>query len=216
MLSRFPFLLMLCFLMFCQTLLAQDGGVVSVVSIKRELPPYPADCNAPSEVGERSAAVSVVYQLTATGRVKQSRVRESSDSCFNKAALEAVRSWTFEPRITVKQWNFMREFEAMFFFDFQQETKVFDFEIVAIKRNPPKFPRNCFSSASMKELVVISFDINSEGTTENVDVLSSTNSCFNRMARNAVKKWRYEPKIIDGAAVRRDGMETELTFEMSY
>ena len=37
---------------------------------------------------------------------------------------------------------------------------------------------------------------------------------FDRAAVQAVRKWKYNPKIVDGKAVERSGMKIRLDFEM--
>jgi protein TonB len=41
--------------------------------------------------------VTVVFQVDTSGRVVDPRVAKSTDPAFDRAALEAVRQWRFEP-----------------------------------------------------------------------------------------------------------------------
>lgn len=205
-----------CFLVPVQPLFAQDDGVEAIVVINRELPAYPAHCDSQLEDGDATVSATVIYRLSATGRIQDSRVREGANACVEMTALDAMRRWDFEPKIPSRQWTYSREFEADFFFTPQEETEVLDYEVVGILKSPPRYPDKCMSRAKPEETIRIGFDINEEGAVENAEVLSSTNRCLNQAAISNVETWLYEPKRVDGAALRRNGMEAVVTFSLSY
>lgn len=53
------------------------------------------------------------------------------------------------------------------------------------------------------------------GETENIIVLDTTDSCFNRAATKSVEQWQYRPKIIDGVPVKREGVITQIKFQLA-
>ena len=57
-------------------------------------PVYPRTCDAGAGPVE---TVEVMFNVNAMGRVTGEQVIRSSNACFNDAALNAVRLWTFEP-----------------------------------------------------------------------------------------------------------------------
>ncbi|MEO1243949.1 MAG: TonB family protein [Pseudomonadota bacterium] len=77
-------------------------------------------------------------------------------------------------------------------------------------RIPPKFPEQCMAAARLSETVHIVFDVSSEGNVTNLEVLQSTNSCFNTEAIQAVERWRYEC-VPNGLK----GVETTMTFQLA-
>ena len=79
-------------------------------------------------------------------------------------------------------------------------------------RIPPQFPDRCQGRAGGSETVAMQFDVTPDGQTTNVQVLDSTNSCFNSAARRSVERWKYQPKIVDNQAEWRRGVVTEITF----
>jgi len=81
-------------------------------------------------------------------------------------------------------------------------------------RIPPQYPQRCMSRAAARESVVVEFDVTPEGTVVNTRVLESTNSCFNRAARRAVERWRYNPKIVDNVAQPRFGVRHLIEFAL--
>ena len=47
-----------------------------------------------------------------------------------------------------------------------------------------------------------------------VVIASHPSNIFNRAALRAIRKWKYNPKIEDGVAVERPGVQVRLTFEL--
>ncbi len=82
-------------------------------------------------------------------------------------------------------------------------------------RIPPQYPERCMATAKPKEQVQLEFDVTPEGTTTNIRVVGSTNSCLNREAARSVERWKYQPKIVDNKAEWRRGVQTTVTFELT-
>lgn len=79
-------------------------------------------------------------------------------------------------------------------------------------RIPPQFPDRCQGRAGARETVVLQFDVTPEGQTTNINVVDSSNSCFNRAASRSVERWKYQPKIVDNTAEWRRGVVTQISF----
>ena len=79
-------------------------------------------------------------------------------------------------------------------------------------RIPPQFPDRCQGRASGTETVVLQFDVTPDGQTTNIEVIDSSNSCFNRSAARSVERWKYQPKIVDNEAQWRRGVVTQISF----
>jgi protein TonB len=63
--------------------------------------------------------------------------------------------------------------------------------------------------------VDIEFTIGPAGTVENPKVIGANpRGVFERSALRAVRRWRYNPKIEDGVAVKRHGVRVRLRFEL--
>lgn len=82
-------------------------------------------------------------------------------------------------------------------------------------RIPPQYPERCQARAGARETVFLEFDVTPDGTTTNIRVVDSTNSCFNREAARSVERWKYQPKIVDNEAQWRRGVQTQITFELA-
>ena len=75
---------------------APDGAVVvEPVLVERVSPIYPQRC----ELGAADVeTVEVAFNVSADGLVSGARVSQSSNSCFNDAAIYAARRWKFAPK----------------------------------------------------------------------------------------------------------------------
>jgi len=81
-------------------------------------------------------------------------------------------------------------------------------------RIPPQYPERCQSRSGDRETVQVQFDVNPSGQPQNVTVIDSTSSCFNRAAIRAVERWKYQPKIVDNEPQWRRGVVTQFTFQL--
>ncbi len=84
--------------------------------------------------------------------------------------------------------------------------------IVAIERAEPEYPKKAFNKC-IEGHVVVRFIIATDGTTKDIEVLSSRpQNVFDKAAVAAVEKWRFEPRQINGVAVQREATQ-RLVFE---
>ena len=73
--------------------LGEVSAPVGVIAISTMYPPYPSQCQSR---GTEGFAV-VRYDVTVEGRVVNASVVDSSHRCFERAALNAIQSWRFQP-----------------------------------------------------------------------------------------------------------------------
>jgi cytoskeleton protein RodZ len=71
------------------------GGTVEAQIIERVEPVYPPECEASAGVSE---TVALAFTITPEGAVVSTRVTASSNACFDRAALNALKRWRFSPR----------------------------------------------------------------------------------------------------------------------
>jgi len=72
-----------------------DGSDIPAALTETITPIYPRFCEAGADPVE---TVEVSFNITADGRVAGARVLSSSDDCFERAALNAIKRWRFRPR----------------------------------------------------------------------------------------------------------------------
>ena len=82
-------------------------------------------------------------------------------------------------------------------------------------RIPPQYPDRCQGRSGTRETVRVQFDVNPQGQTLNIQVIDTTSSCFNRAAIRAVERWKYQPKVVDGEAQSRFGVQTTFQFDLA-
>lgn len=82
-----------------------------------------------------------------------------------------------------------------------------------VRVNPSGFER-CIDRDEGEERVRLEFDVDPAGNVVNVEVLSSTDRCYNRYAVRAAERWKYQPKIVKGEAVPRRGVQTTIVFSI--
>lgn len=85
-------------------------------------------------------------------------------------------------------------------------------KIVAIDRPEAKYPKKAFNKC-IEGHVLVRFVITTKGTTTDIEVVSARPlRVFEKAAVEAVEKWRFEPRIINGLAVNRETTQ-RLVFE---
>ncbi|CAK9039301.1 TonB family protein [Durusdinium trenchii] len=76
----------------------------------------------------------------------------------------------------------------------------------------PQYPNRCARRAEDLERVTVIFDVTENGRPANIRVADTTNDCFNTVAVSTLKRWRFEPKTIDGAPRPDIGKQATLNF----
>ncbi len=68
-----------------------------------------------------------------------------------------------------------------------------------IDAHDPIYPPKCEAGAGPTERVEVGFTIKADGKVVSERILNATNACFERAALNAVRRWAYAPRTVDGA-----------------
>ena len=69
-----------------------------------------------------------------------------------------------------------------------------------VTRIEPVYPIKCTQNADPVERVSIVFGISTAGRVFGEKIASSTDSCFDEAALNALRRWQYEPATVDGSS----------------
>ncbi len=89
-----------------------------------------------------------------------------------------------------------------------------DADILPLVRIEPRYP----ARALIREVegwVLLEFSISPAGTVVNPFIVDSEPPrMFDRAALRAVARWKYKPKVEDGVAVTRTGVQVVLTFKI--
>lgn len=89
--------------------------------------------------------------------------------------------------------------------------QVSDRDAQPLVRIPPIMPPRAEKSGHCK----VKFDVSPEGQPFNVEATYCSQSLFKRASIKSVQKWKYNPKIVDGRAVSRSGVESKITFKLA-
>ena len=89
-----------------------------------------------------------------------------------------------------------------------------DSDVIPLVRIQPAYPERA-KERSIEGWVEIEFTISPRGTVENPQVLAyHPSSIFNNSALRAIKRWKYNPKIVNGKPVPRTGVKVHLDFTL--
>jgi periplasmic protein TonB len=88
-----------------------------------------------------------------------------------------------------------------------------DRDIVPLVRINPDYPPRALSRG-LQGWVIVQFTISATGTVKDQKVVDSSNDVFNDAALKAIARWRYNPKVEEGVAVERKGVQTKLVFQL--
>ena len=83
-----------------------------------------------------------------------------------------------------------------------------------IVRVEPVYPAR-MAQRGIEDQCTVLFDIAPDGTTANVRILTCSNTGFERSARTAVARWRYNPQVQEGQPVMFRGATTQLVFRLA-
>ncbi len=91
-----------------------------------------------------------------------------------------------------------------------------DGDAIPLVRVAPIYPERA-ASRGTEGWVVVQFNVLKSGQVDPKSVIvveSQPPGVFDRAAINAVKRWKYKPKVVNGQPVERVGIQTQLTFEL--
>lgn len=91
---------------------------------------------------------------------------------------------------------------------------VSDRDAQPLVRIEPQYPVRA-AERGLEGACTVSFDVTPDGTPTNIQILTCDSSLFERASIRAVERWRYNPKVVDGQAVARRGVQTRFDFQLS-
>ena len=88
-----------------------------------------------------------------------------------------------------------------------------DGPLINILKVQPRYP-TAAQTKGLEGTVIVQFDVTPLGTVENVSVIESSNSIFNKAAVEAAYRFKYRPKVVDGTSYGARGLQQLFRFEM--
>ncbi len=86
-------------------------------------------------------------------------------------------------------------------------------DYLPIVRVAPVYPARALSRG-LEGHVDLSFTVTTTGTVRDPVIIFSTSSLFDRAATQAVLKFKYKPRVVDGVPVDVPGVKTRITFKI--
>lgn len=86
-------------------------------------------------------------------------------------------------------------------------------DYLPIVRVAPIYPSRALSRG-IEGFVDLSFTVTAAGTVKDPIVIQSSSSLFDRAATQAVLKFKYKPRVVDGQPVEVPGVKTRITFKI--
>jgi protein TonB len=89
-----------------------------------------------------------------------------------------------------------------------------DGPLVAIVRVQPVYPVVA-EARGLEGWVLVEFDVNTDGSVTNAFVVESSSGLFEKAALNAVYRFRFKPRVVDGVPQLSAGLQNLFRFEFS-
>jgi len=90
-----------------------------------------------------------------------------------------------------------------------------DTDVIPVVRVNPQYPPRA-AEKGIEGWVDLVFTVSAAGTVQDAEVVrAQPANVFNRAALRAVRKWKYNPKVVDGKAVPRDDVRVRLAFRLA-
>lgn len=88
-----------------------------------------------------------------------------------------------------------------------------DSELLPIVTVAPTYPPSAIPRR-LEGYVIVEFRVTASGSADNVRVTESTHRVFERAAIDAVSKFRFRPRVLNGEPVAVDGVKRRITFTL--
>lgn len=87
-------------------------------------------------------------------------------------------------------------------------------QVMPLHRIEPKYPARALKR-KIEGYVVMRFSIDTTGKPTDIEVVEADpKGVFDREATRALLMWKYQPQVVDGKAVKREGQTVRLEFKL--
>jgi protein TonB len=91
--------------------------------------------------------------------------------------------------------------------------QIVDGEYLPMFRQEPTYPTRALERGT-EGYCVVEFTVTRLGTVENPRIVECSNSIFERSSLQAVLRWRYRPRVVNGEPIESPGVQTRLTYQI--
>ena len=190
------------------------------------LPVYKVPPVYPPEAVERRTEgyVVVEFTVTETGSTANVRVVESSDPIFNASAIESASQYRYTPRVTDGATVEVPGVRTRLLYVLDGLDDGPPPEFIQLKTEPLEYlpivkvaqvypPRA--AAQGIDGFVIVQYTVTTSGNTKDITVIESSNSLFEPAAVQSVRKYKYQPKLIEGRPVEVQGLTTKIEFALN-
>ena len=160
--------------------------------------------------------VVLSFTVTETGSVENPEVVVSNPpGVFDQSAIQAARKFKYKAKILDGRPVAVQDVLHRISYEFDdQSTRAIEEEYLPLVKVRPEYPQRALERG-IEGYVVLSFTVTETGSVESpVVVDGSPPGIFERSAMQAVKKFRYEPKTLDGHPVSVSQVTYRLDFKL--
>ena len=155
--------------------------------------------------------LSKLYQDAGYDDLAKMFFSEAIDMSDEQTALTVKKGIETNPdRIPSRLTDRIPEFQAPKVNRGNFKIQVADRDAQPLVRTPPITPKDAKKSGHCK----VRFDVDKNGQPKNIVATFCTEKTFEKPAVKSVKKWKYNPKIIDDRAIGRSGVENRVEFRV--
>jgi protein TonB len=86
-------------------------------------------------------------------------------------------------------------------------------EYLPVVKVAPVYPARA-AEIGLEGYVVVQYTVNTLGSTENVVVLESSSNLFDQSAVDSALKYKYRPRLVNGAPVAVEGVTTKIIYAL--
>jgi TonB family protein len=177
---------------------------VSEPTMVPRAPSFPAAC-IEAGAGEALSATLVV-DVAADGHARNVRLETSDHPCLDEAAVAEMRA----ARFLIGDEGARADMPATLTFERDALR-----EPAALSRTPPRYPRRCSKPSRRLDFVEVSYDVAADGRTENVEIVRSSDPCFEKAVRRSVGNWRYDAAALTREGVKASGIKAIVTLDIA-
>lgn len=196
---------------------AAEGDYLPIVQVA---PMYP---RTPHSLG-LAGHCDLEFTITPLGTTADVQVIECTSPLFEKASVQAVRKFKYRPRLVNgtaiavpgirHRITFeMDELSRQAIDSGEPEAPAAEGDYLPIVKVAPMYPRQA-QSLGLEGHCDLEFTVTPLGTTADVRVIECTSSLFEQASVQALLKFKYKPRVVNGTAIAVPELRHRMMFQM--
>lgn len=88
-------------------------------------------------------------------------------------------------------------------------------EFLPIVKVAPEYPPEA-AEIGLEGYVIVEFTVNEEGSVEDPFIVESSSPIFEQAALDAARKFKYQPRLVNGVPVKVPGVRNRITYVVEH